>query len=118
MMALRRHMRRMTSKAVSSSRTTVKFRLATSPKLTPVCRTLQASPKARIDSDYAEDVAFVGDHDVAQAPGVLRLTQILVETLFRRQNLDVGVHHFARGADEKHVGVARLRNGPSAAYEF
>ena len=54
MMALRRHMRRITSKAVSSSRTTVKFRLATSPRAHARIRTFQASPESRVDPDYAE----------------------------------------------------------------
>ena len=118
MMALRRHMRRITSKAVSSSPTTVKLRLATSPRLNPVWALFQPSAKARVDADHAVDMTFVGDHDVAQAPGVLGLTQIVIETRFRRQNLDVGVHHLARGADQKHVGVARFWNGAAATHQL
>src|ERR1700691_217330 len=79
---------------------------------------LQASPKACVDADHTVDVALIGDHDVAQAPGVLWLAQIVIETRFHRQDLDIGVHHFTCGTNEKHVGVARLWNGSAAAHQL
>src|SRR5277367_3597456 len=47
-----------------------------------VC-TLQPAPKACIDPNYPVDVTLFSDHDVSQAPCVLRLTQVFVETVFR-----------------------------------
>src|SRR6202161_1127216 len=80
MMASRRHMRRITSKAVSSSPTTVKLRLGASPRPQPGWGAFQPSAKAGVDADYAVDVTFVSDYDVAQAPGMLRLTHIVIKT--------------------------------------
>src|SRR5271156_4745279 len=78
----------------------------------------QSSAKTRVDADHAVEGTFVSDYDVAQAPGVLGLTQIVIKARFPRQNLDVGVHYLARGADQKHVGVARLWNSAAAAYQL
>src|ERR1700752_3110876 len=79
---------------------------------------LQPSTEARIDADHPVNLTLVSDHDVAQAPGMFGLPQIVIETLLRRQHLDVGVHHFARGADEEHVRVTRLWDGPAAAHKL
>src|ERR1700728_3547737 len=50
----------------------------------PGAGALPPSAQTCIDADHAVDVTFVGNHHVAQAPGVLGLTQIVIETRIHR----------------------------------
>ena len=49
-------------------------------------RRFKSAPQARVDANHAVDVAVSGDHNVTEPPGMLGLTQVVIETRLRRQN--------------------------------
>jgi hypothetical protein len=75
-------------------------------------RAFETPTQTRVDADHAHDMTFIRHYHVAQTSGMLGLAHIVIKARFRRQDLDVGVHVFASGANQKHVGVARLGERP------
>ena len=102
--------------AMSSSRTMVNSRAATSPRVTPVRAASRPRLRARVDAQHADRfrprrvTTTWRSRPRARARAGRRRSSPSAAS-----DRDVGVHHLARAADQEHVGVQRLRDRMAAA---
>ena len=116
--AFRSHIVVITSKATSVSLTMVKFGRTRSPSAHFVGRHAQGAAQIRVHTQAAYDGSASCHDDMAQSALLRRQFQKPREWRRLIQNQHVAFHDLGRTANQKHVGMQRLRDRMTATHKL